>query len=102
MKFKDTMTDEECDSDDLPIQVCHSFAGYYIGQLEPCGAPYDRLSDYFKTKEDAEKALSQGWSDRDAMENKEVIKGLVKKGKIKSSNKTDFTPECYNRPKERN
>ena len=33
MKLKDTLTDEEFDSDDLPIQACHSMAGYYIGQL---------------------------------------------------------------------
>lgn len=35
----------------LPIQVCQSAAGYYIGQLEN-GMPYSRLScNYFPTYE---------------------------------------------------
>lgn len=84
MKFTDTLTDEEFDSDDLPIKVCHSMAGYYIGQLEPCGAPFDRLSGYFKTSEEAEKALKQGWGLRNAPENEKVISELVKVGKLKT------------------
>ena len=83
MKLKDTLTDEEFDSDDLPIRVCHSAAGYYIGQLEPCGAPFDRLSGYYKTREEAEKALKAGWPDRGADENKKVVEGLEKAGKLK-------------------
>lgn len=82
MKFTDTMTDEEYDSDDLPVQVCRSNAGFYIGQLEPCGAPFDRLSGYYATREEAEKALRAGWPDRGADENKKVVEGLVKAGKI--------------------
>jgi hypothetical protein len=73
MKFKDTMTDEEVDSSDLPIQVCHSHAGYYIGQLEPCGAPFSRLSGYYRTKDEAEKALKEGWAFRDALENRGIL-----------------------------
>lgn len=83
MKFRDTITDEEVDSDDLPVQVCSSAAGYYIGQLEPCGAPFSRLSGYYKTREDAEKELRSGWADRGADENKEIIAGLKKKGVLK-------------------
>lgn len=80
--FKDTMTDEEVDSDDLPVRVCHSNAGYYIGQLEPCGAPYSRLSGYYKTSEAAEMDLIRGWVDRGAEENKEVVAGLINKNKV--------------------
>jgi hypothetical protein len=83
-KYRDTLTDEEFDSSDLPIEVLHSPAGYYIGQLEPCGAPFSRLSDYYKKREDAEKDLEQhGWVDRGAPENKQVVQELVVKGKIK-------------------
>ena len=80
MKFRDTCSNKEVDSDDLPIQVCSSAAGYYIGQLEPCGAPYSRLSGYFRTHELADDALKNGWTDRGADENKEVVEGLKKKG----------------------
>ena len=66
MKFKDTCSNEELDSDDLPIQVCSSNAGYYIGQDEPCGSPYSRLSGYYKNWEEADKALKRGWPDRGA------------------------------------
>lgn len=84
MKLKDTLTDEEFDSDDLPLQVLHSPAGYYIGQLEPCGAPFSRLSDYYKKREDAERDLKEnGWVDRGAPENAQVVAGLEKAGKLK-------------------
>jgi len=65
----DTGTDEPYDPAELPIKVLHSPAGYYIGQLEPGGAPYSRLSDcYYKKREDAEKALAAGWpSGRDGL-----------------------------------
>jgi len=82
MIFRDTCSDEEVDSDDLPIQVCMSAAGYYIGQLEPCGAPFSRLSGYFKTRKEAEKELQHGWLCRGAEENKPVLEGLEKSGKI--------------------
>lgn len=82
MKLKDTMTDEEFDSDDLKVQVCSSAAGYYIGQLEPCGAPFSRLSHYYKTGEEAEKALATGWPSREAEENVKVIDGLVESGRL--------------------
>jgi hypothetical protein len=83
MKLKDQCTDEEFDSDDLPLQVLSTPAGYYIGQLEPCGAPFSRLSDYFRKREDAEKALEEGWVDRGAPENRQVMEGLEKAGKLK-------------------
>lgn len=46
---------------ELPIKVCMSGAGYYIGQVcEYCG-PIDRLSrDYFRTEKEA-----QGHLDKD-------------------------------------
>jgi len=81
-KLKDTVTDEEFDPAELPVQVCGSAAGYYIGQLEPCGAPFSRLSGYYKTFGDAEKALKAGWPDRGADENKTLVRGLVAAGKI--------------------
>jgi hypothetical protein len=84
VKFRDTCTDEEVDSDDLPVQVLSSAAGYYIGQLEPCGAPFSRLSGYFKKREEAEKALRLGWTDRGADENKKVVAGLEAAGKLKT------------------
>lgn len=82
MIFKDTCTDEEVNSDDLPVQVCSSAAGYYIGQLEPCGVPFSRLSGYYKKFEDAEKELKSGWPDRGADENKEIVAGLKASEKI--------------------
>jgi hypothetical protein len=82
-KPRDTVTNEEFDPEELPVQVCSSNAGYYVGQLEPCGCPYSRLSGYYKTFGDAEKALKSGWADRGADENKKLVDGLKAKGKIK-------------------
>lgn len=53
MIYKDTITDKEYNSNDLPIQVCKSVAGYYIGRLEPSRCPFDRLSGYFETESKA-------------------------------------------------
>lgn len=46
------------------VQVLKSAAGYYIGrtyrdeeETDGMWFPYDRLSDYFRTKEEAEKHL---------------------------------------------
>lgn len=84
--LEDTATGELFDPADLPVQVCMSAAGYYIGQLEPCGAPFSRLSDcYYKTRQEAEKALEQGWPDRDAPENREVLDELESRGKLHRS-----------------
>lgn len=79
----DTGTDEPYDPAELPIKVLHSPAGYYIGQLEPGGAPYSRLSDcYYKKREDAEKALAAGWpSGRE--ENEELERRLEDKRVLK-------------------
>ena len=82
MKIKDTLTDEEFDPAELPVKVCMSAAGYYIGQLEPCGAPYSRLSDgYYRTRDEAEKALTIGFP-TGRMENEELENELVEKGKL--------------------
>jgi hypothetical protein len=45
----------DCDAHMSP-KVCHSAAGYYVGYECQCG-PYSRESDYFKTRELAQKAL---------------------------------------------
>lgn len=49
----------------LPFQVCQSPAGFYIGtQCSECG-PWSRESDYFKTRELAQKALDENtWEPR--------------------------------------
>lgn len=51
----------------MPIQVCLSGAGYYIGQwCDQCG-PYNRLSYYYyPTREYAQRALIDNtWKRRD-------------------------------------
>ena len=41
----------------LSLKICHSNAGYYIGYwCDECG-PYSRESEYFKTWDDALKAI---------------------------------------------
>ena len=44
----------------LDIQVLCSAAGYYIGFLCPECGPYSRESGYFRSREEAEKALNSG------------------------------------------
>jgi uncharacterized Zn finger protein len=46
----------EC-SEVLPIKVLKSHAGFYVGYFCPNCGPYDRQSDYYKTREDAEAVL---------------------------------------------
>jgi len=46
----------DCEKD-LELQVLQSAAGYYLGYYCPCSGPYSRETDYFGTREDAEKAL---------------------------------------------
>jgi hypothetical protein len=98
MKLKDTCTDEEFDSDDLPLQVLHSPAGYYIGQLEPCGAPFSRLTDYYRKREDAERDLREGWTERGAPENAQVMAGLEAAGKLNKICKCCGKPVDPNHP----
>lgn len=40
----------------MVLQVCRSAAGHYLGTWCDCG-PYSRESEYFKTREEAEKAI---------------------------------------------
>jgi hypothetical protein len=42
---------------ELPLKVLHSAAGYYVGRQCPGCGPYDRISGYCKTKNDAEIAM---------------------------------------------
>jgi len=48
----------KCDcGNDIPITVCRSNAGYYIGRwCANCG-PYNRLSGYYETEEQAKEDL---------------------------------------------
>jgi hypothetical protein len=50
----------------LPLQVCPSAAGFYIGTLDTDGAPYSRESEeYWPTRPAAETALSKrSWKQR--------------------------------------
>lgn len=41
----------------LRLQICQSMAGYYVGYICPNCGPYDRVSGYFKTREQAEAEL---------------------------------------------
>ena len=45
---------------ELPIKVCRSVAGFYIGFFCPHCGPYSRESGYFPSHEDAEQALNSG------------------------------------------
>jgi hypothetical protein len=52
----------------MPVKVCLSGAGYYIGQwCNQCG-PFNRLSvDYYGTKQLAQESLDSGkWRRRDS------------------------------------
>lgn len=63
-----------------PIQVLMSAAGYYIGQVDEDGLPYSRISGYFRSREEAEIALTEGFVLRDCMENQELYAHLREKG----------------------
>lgn len=56
------------------MKVLRSAAGFYLGRLYfdvevGCELPYSRESDYFATREQAERALQQGFKVRQADEN---------------------------------
>jgi hypothetical protein len=46
-----------CCNKKLRMQVLHSGAGYYVGTWCPNCGPYSRESGYYRTKEEAYKAL---------------------------------------------
>lgn len=50
----------------MPIQVCKSAAGYYIGTMYHDGTPNSRESqEYWKEKEEAEMAMKdRNWTQR--------------------------------------
>jgi len=61
---KETKTTcHECGTE-LTIEVLKSAAGYYIGFFCPQDGPYSRESGYYRSYEEAEKALSTGAYDR--------------------------------------
>ena len=61
---EETITCTDCESK-LPLMVCRSGAGYYLGHFCPMCGPYGRSSLYFETREEAEKALkTNDWARR--------------------------------------
>jgi hypothetical protein len=51
----------------LPVDVCVSEAGFYLGTRDENGEPFSRESDYWATREEAERALVTGnWMQRPA------------------------------------
>lgn len=50
----------------LPLQVCRSAAGFYVGTLDPEGLPVSRESvEYWRKPEAAAEALRKGhWTQR--------------------------------------
>ena len=58
-QYTDSITEEPYNVEDLKVQVCQSAAGYYVGRLEPSGCPFDRLSSYYDSFEEAERALKE-------------------------------------------
>jgi hypothetical protein len=48
---------------ELTLRIHRSAAGYYIGTWCYCG-PYSRESGYYREREDAEKALKEGFVPR--------------------------------------
>lgn len=50
----------------LPLEVCKSAAGFYLGTREENGAPFSRESkEYWPTRQEAERALTlRIWSQR--------------------------------------
>jgi hypothetical protein len=50
----------------LPLQVCRSAAGFYLGTMEESGMPYSRESiEYFPTQDAAVTALNSGhWTQK--------------------------------------
>lgn len=53
---------------ELPLQVCKSYAGFYIGTMEH-EEPFTRESmEYFTTHEEAQHALDTGeWSQKQSL-----------------------------------
>jgi hypothetical protein len=82
-EWRDTLTDELYNPEDLPVKVLRSAAGYYIGQTEPSGCPFSRLSDcYYPTAEAAQRALDTGFPGG-RMENQDIEDKLRAKGVLK-------------------
>lgn len=51
-------TCEDCNSH-IPLKVCQSAAGYYVGRFCPECGPYSRDSHYFETREQAQSYLDE-------------------------------------------
>jgi hypothetical protein len=78
LKRTGTVRCTDCPAE-LPVQVCESGAGYYIGRwCDTCG-PFERLSQrYWPSQQEAQAALDSGlWEDRAyAFEYKDVLASL--------------------------
>ena len=49
----------------LPLQVCHSAAGYFIGTTDENGPVSRESFEYFRSYQDADQALATGcWQQR--------------------------------------
>jgi len=44
----------------MPVEVCHSAAGFYIGTFCATCGPYSRESGYYPTREKAQDVLERG------------------------------------------
>lgn len=83
MKYTDSITGESYVPYKLPVKVLKSAAGFYIGQCEPSGCPFSRLSTYyFQSEKEAQSALRDGFTPRFAPENTEVLRDLIKFSKL--------------------
>lgn len=60
-EFANTEKCTDCQTD-IPIKVCESGAGWYIGRECPKDGPYSRLSNYMGSEQVAKNLLAE-WQD---------------------------------------
>jgi hypothetical protein len=49
----------------LPVEICESRAGFYLGTKDEDGSPFSRESQYWRARKDAERALlKRDWVQR--------------------------------------
>ena len=54
-----------CKCENLPLTVCKSAAGYYVGKFCPNCGPYSRESGYFGTRQQAASELADMLEEED-------------------------------------